>query len=69
MGYGGGRPRQGETHEVTIELEGEVTEAGFDAFREQLIACLKELAGLTDKGKQGEPKLKVRIVRTRTRKK
>jgi hypothetical protein len=68
MGYGGGRPRQGETHEVTIELEGEVSEDGFDAFREQLIACLKELAGLKDKDGKSI-KLKVRIVQTRTRRK
>jgi len=63
MGQGG--PKEGETHEVTIELEGEVTTDVFKQYVERLRDCLDELAKLTAKG--GKPR--VRIVRTRIRRK
>lgn len=66
MGQGGSRPKDGETHEVTIELEGEVSPEAFEEYLKQLRACLKELAKLADAGSKP---LKVRIVRARIRRK
>ena len=66
MGYGG--PKEGETHEVTIELEGKVEPEAFAEYLEQLRNCMRALVELKDK--KGNPlKLKVRQVRTRIRRK
>jgi hypothetical protein len=63
MGQGG--PKEGETHEITIELEGAVDTSTFKKYLEALRGCLDDLAKLT--AKDGKPR--VRIIRTRIRKK
>lgn len=64
MGMGG--PKDEESHEVTVELAGEVSEAAFNEYIAQLHKCLAELAAITDQGKGGR-KLKVRLVGMRIR--
>ena len=59
MGMGG--PREEESHEVTVELEGEVSEAAFEEYIDRLHKCLAELAAIVD-AKNGGGKLKVRLV-------
>lgn len=55
-------PKEGETLEVTVELEGEVSKEAFDEYRRQLRDCLEKLAALTDPTLGGR-RLRVRRVR------
>jgi hypothetical protein len=55
-------PKEGETFEVTVELEGEVSKEAFDEYRRRLRECVERLASLTDAPKGGK-KLRVRRIR------
>jgi hypothetical protein len=54
-------PEEGETYDVTVELEGGVSKEVFDQYKKQLKECLEKLAQITD-AKYGK-KLKVRQIR------
>lgn len=54
-------PDEGETYDVTVELDGGVSKEVFEQYKKQLRECLEKLAQLTD-AKYGK-KLKVRQIR------
>jgi len=54
-------PKEGETYEVTVELEGEVSKEVFDEYRRRLRECVAQLAALIDP--KGNKKLRVRRMR------
>jgi hypothetical protein len=58
----GNEPEDGETHEVTVELDGPVSKEAFDEYKRRLRECLDRLNQLTD-AKMGDKKLKVRWLR------
>lgn len=60
----GNGPEDGEVHEVTVELEGGVSQETFDEYKRRLRRCLEELSQLTDPLKAGKKKLKVRWIRS-----
>ena len=55
-------PKEGETYEVTVELEGEVSQATFEEYKRRLREYVAQLAALTDPSK-GDKKLRVRRIR------
>lgn len=55
-------PKEGETFEVTVELEGEVSKEAFEEYKRRLRECVQNLALLTDPPKDGK-KLRVRRIR------
>ena len=55
-------PEAGETHEVTVELEGKVSKETFEEYKRRLRECLARLAELTDPPMGGR-KLRVRQIR------
>ena len=57
----GNEPDDGETHEVTVELNGGVSKEAFDEYKKRLRECLDRLNQLID-AKNGKP-LRVRWVR------
>lgn len=61
---GVGPPRDEESHEVTLELEGKVSQEAFDEYIRRLRKCLADLAELTDP-KSGNARLKVRQMKQR----
>jgi len=59
-----GAPGEDETHEITVELEGEISKEAFEEYVRQLRECLAKLAKITDAGKGGKY-IKVRQIRAK----
>jgi hypothetical protein len=58
----GNEPGDGETHEVTVELDGGVSKEAFDEYKRRLRECLDRLNQLTDPKNTDKP-LRVRWLR------